>query len=100
VRPGYRLPHAWLEDGVSVYDALGDHLTLRVLGGNAAAVGAFDTAARQRAVPLAVADLRRRDLCDRYGCDLVLVRADQHVAWAGGRAPSDAGWVVDLVRGA
>jgi hypothetical protein len=72
---GHRLPHVWLDATTSVYDALGDDFALVV------------TAGAVPAVPLPVVDLRDRGLRGRYGHDLLLVRPDQHVAWAGDDLP-------------
>jgi 2-polyprenyl-6-methoxyphenol hydroxylase-like FAD-dependent oxidoreductase len=82
--PGARLPHAWLPDGRSVYDLLGDGFAVLQLTADADAAALGDAAALRR-VPLRVLDLshlpRLRSL---YDADLVLVRPDQHVAWRGG----------------
>jgi 2-polyprenyl-6-methoxyphenol hydroxylase-like FAD-dependent oxidoreductase len=81
--PGARLPHAWLPDGASVYDLLGDGFTMIRLNG-AAPVDGLHEAATALGVPLRVLELshlpRIRHL---YGADLVLVRPDQHIAWRG-----------------
>jgi 2-polyprenyl-6-methoxyphenol hydroxylase-like FAD-dependent oxidoreductase len=81
--PGARLPHAWLPDGRSVYDVLGEEFTVLQLGLQADPRSLVEAAARAD-VPLRVVDLsahaRLRELC---GADLVLVRPDQHVAWRG-----------------
>ncbi|WP_116453662.1 FAD-dependent monooxygenase [Blastococcus litoris] len=81
--PGARLPHAWLADGSSVYDRLGDGFTLLRLEAHADA-GPLAAAAVDARVPLAVVDLP--ELRPLYGADLVLVRPDQHVAWRGSAA--------------
>jgi 2-polyprenyl-6-methoxyphenol hydroxylase-like FAD-dependent oxidoreductase len=96
-RPGARLPHAWLPDGRSLYDALGDGFTLLRL--RPAESAAFERSARARGVPLTVVDLARTALHERYGAALVLVRPDQHVAWRGS-GDADAGRILDAVRGA
>ncbi|WP_181779301.1 FAD-dependent monooxygenase, partial [Pseudonocardia pini] len=93
-RPGHRLPHAWLPDGTSVYDRLGDGLTLVVLAGGDS--GDTAAAATRSGVPLTVLDLRPQQIRSRYGHDLLLVRPDQHVAWAGETLPVE---VLDLVCG-
>ncbi len=81
--PGARLPHSWLPDGRSIYDALGTEFTLIVLGPGAVAGPLLDSADRLR-VPLSVLDLGDSpELRDRYGADLLLVRPDQHIAWRG-----------------
>ncbi|MBB2741538.1 UNVERIFIED_ORG: hypothetical protein FHR35_001358 [Microbispora rosea subsp. rosea] len=84
--PGARLPHIWLPDGRSLYDALGDGFTLLRLAEDADTRPLADAAAR-RSAPLDVLDLSTLPgLEERYGAALVLVRPDQHVAWRGGRA--------------
>ena len=81
--PGARLPHAWLEDGTSVYDRLGDGLSLLRLS-PAADAGPLAATADALGVPLTVVDLADRPpLRTLYDADLVLVRPDQHVAWRG-----------------
>ncbi|GAA4516248.1 FAD-dependent monooxygenase [Nonomuraea ferruginea] len=81
-RPGARLPHAWLPGGRSLYDTLGEGLTLLRLTPEPGP--AFEEAARALGVPFTVVDLAGEGLLDRYGAPLVLVRPDQHVAWRGG----------------
>lgn len=80
-RPGARLPHAWLPGDRSVYDTLGEGLTLLRLAPEP--VAPFEEAARALGVPFAVVDLADAGLAGRYGASLVLVRPDQHVAWRG-----------------
>jgi hypothetical protein len=97
-RAGDRLPHTWLADGRSLYDALGpDHtLLVRTADGSAAArvIGAAFAAA---GVPLSTVDLTGRGSAPAPG--LLLVRPDQHVAWRGDAAPADPGALADLVSG-
>jgi 2-polyprenyl-6-methoxyphenol hydroxylase-like FAD-dependent oxidoreductase len=81
-RPGARLPHRWLPDGSSLYDRLGNGLSLLRLH-NAIDPGPLVDAAAARGVPLEVLELRGQDLEERYGAPCVLVRPDQHVAWRG-----------------
>jgi hypothetical protein len=90
---GARLPHAWLSPGRSVFDELGDGLSLLVAE-RGVDVAALSEAARVSGVPLrivAVPGMRE---------PLVLVRPDQHVAWHGDRLPADPGALLDRVRGA
>ncbi|MGY1835980.1 FAD-dependent monooxygenase [Blastococcus sp. SYSU DS0510] len=83
--PGARLPHAWLPDGRSVYDALDTGLTLLRLAGDAPVSG-LTSAAADLGIPLEVVDLTGvPELRARCAADLVLVRPDQHVAWRGTR---------------
>jgi 2-polyprenyl-6-methoxyphenol hydroxylase-like FAD-dependent oxidoreductase len=97
--PGCRTPHLWLDDGRSLYDALGPWLTLlrREPAIDAAPLLA---AARARGVPLEVLDLRAPDAAALYPEGLVLSRPDQIVAWRGNRLPDDPGRLIDRVRGA
>ena len=86
--PGARAPHVWLERGVSIFDRFGrDFTLLRFRSG--VDVGAFESAARKRAVPLAVLDVASDEARELYACDLALVRPDHHIAWRGNRPPED-----------
>ncbi|GAB4079225.1 NAD(P)-binding protein [Modestobacter muralis] len=97
--PGARLPHAWLPDGRSLYDLLGEGFTLLRLGPTAA-TGTAQAAAAARGLPLRVLDLAdQAGLRALMDADLVLVRPDQHVAWRGDRLP-DAADLLDRVTGA
>lgn len=96
---GARLPHAWLPDGDSIYDLLGDGFTVLCLTADADAAPLSDAAALRR-VPLRVLDLSHLpQLHALYQADLVLVRPDQHVAWRGG-PELDAQALLDRVLGA
>ena len=97
--PGCRTPHLWLDDGRSLYDAMGPGYTLLRLD-PAVDVAPIVAAAVQRGVPLAVLDLRSAEAATLYDRKLVLSRPDQHVAWRGDAAPADALALIDLVRGA
>jgi 2-polyprenyl-6-methoxyphenol hydroxylase-like FAD-dependent oxidoreductase len=103
-RPGHRLPHAWLGEGISLYDKLGSDLSLLLLDGRGPdarrGAAAFSAEADRRQLPLTVLDLPRPDLKRRYGYGMVLVRPDQHVAWIADAAPAEPGWILDRVRGA
>jgi 2-polyprenyl-6-methoxyphenol hydroxylase-like FAD-dependent oxidoreductase len=92
---GALLPHAWLDDGRSLYDELGDGFTLLTTRRSVPAE-AIMAAARASGVPLKVLDLDERAL---RGAALVLVRPDNYVAWAGDREPDSASELIDRVRG-
>jgi hypothetical protein len=85
-RPGARLPHLWLPDGRSLYDALGAGLTLlRTNNGNHsddddAGCAPLIDAARRRGIPLAVVDLPGAHPVYADATAL-LVRPDHHIAW-------------------
>jgi hypothetical protein len=79
-RPGALLPHLWLPDGTSLYDHLGNGLTLLRLR-NDAEIAPFIESVAARRVPLTLLDLHDQTYEERYGASLLLVRPDQHVAW-------------------
>jgi 2-polyprenyl-6-methoxyphenol hydroxylase-like FAD-dependent oxidoreductase len=87
--PGTRAPHAWLEDGVSVFDRFGSDFSLLRFGAGID-TRAFEVAARRRGVPLKVLDVSNDEVRDLYARDLALVRPDHHVAWRGNALPDDA----------
>ena len=97
--PGCRTPHVWLDDGRSLYDAMGPDYTLLRLD-PAVDTRALEEAARQRGLPLAVLDLNSAAAPALYRHNLVLSRPDQHVAWRGNVVPPDPLALVDLIRGA
>ena len=90
--PGCLLPHVWLADGRSVYDALGAGFTLLALPGVdvSPAAAAVTAAAAEHDIPVTVlaltgdaTELSTAQLRERWGADLLLIRPDQHVAWRG-----------------
>lgn len=97
--PGCRLPHVWLKDGRSLYDALGPGFTLIRLDPRLR-VSSFAEAAAQRGVPLSVLDLDLSTARTLYERNLVLIRPDQHVAWRGNELPLAPMELIDHVRGA
>ena len=97
--PGCRAPHIWLQDGRSLYDALGDGYTLLRLDRSIPVDGLLDAAAA-RSVPLTLLDISSPEAADVYQTALVIARPDQHVAWRGHAIPSDPVALVDLLRGA
>lgn len=99
-RPGWRLPHLWLDDGASLFDHLGNGFTLLRLGGSRADTSGLQRAASQRGVPLKLLEVPNPAARQLYERDLVLVRPDHHVAWRGDTVPEDALVLIDRVRGA
>ena len=90
--PGCLAPHAWLEDGRSIYDAFGQGFALVAAPGMEREAALARREALADDVPLelvAPAEVAVRDL---YGAGLTLVRPDQHVAWRGER------WEPGLLR--
>ena len=97
--PGCRTPHLWLDDGRSLYDALGPDYTLLRFDPRVP-IAPMEAAAQRRGVPLRVLDVASREAAALYRHALVLSRPDQHVAWRGDRVPDDPLALVDRVRGA
>jgi 2-polyprenyl-6-methoxyphenol hydroxylase-like FAD-dependent oxidoreductase len=81
--PGGRPPHAWLDDGRSLFDLLHAEWTLLALGPDAPSTTAFETAARAAAMDLRVVRLAQASLRELYEAPLALIRPDQIVAWRG-----------------
>lgn len=96
--PGARLPHVFLDEGVSIHDRLGAGFTLVVIDGDVDTL-AFEQAAARRRMPFAVLRLQRPDLLAIYARRLLLVRPDQHIAWRGNEPPRDAAGLLAQVCG-
>jgi 2-polyprenyl-6-methoxyphenol hydroxylase-like FAD-dependent oxidoreductase len=99
-RPGHRAPHAWLADGSSTLDLFGPGFTLLRLGEPDADVTPLLDAARERGLPMRLADIDEPDVVKLYQRRLVLVRPDGHVAWRADAPPADPFALVDILRGA
>src|SRR5438094_6284305 len=74
--PGGRPPHAWLEDGRSLYDLFGFEWTLLC----------FKDAPPSEDREMKVVRLQNDAVRDLYGADFALIRPDQIVAWRGNSA--------------
>ena len=88
--PGGRPPHAWLEDGRSLFDMFGPEWTLLVLGDDAPSPTAFEVAAARQHLDLRIVRLSGQGLRHLYEAPLVLVRPDQVVSWRGTSADGAA----------
>jgi 2-polyprenyl-6-methoxyphenol hydroxylase-like FAD-dependent oxidoreductase len=84
--PGGRPPHAWLEDGRSLYDSLHFEWTLLVLGPQPPDTQVFEQAARALGLDLKVMRHPQDALLRLYEAPLALIRPDQIVAWRGHNA--------------
>jgi len=96
--PGCRLPHFWLPDGRSLYDAMGpDYVLIRF--DPTIDVAGLLAAAELAGVPLAVLDIPMPELPTPYRHGLVLGRPDRHVAWRGAAPPADPQGLIELITG-
>ncbi|MBT9486246.1 MAG: FAD-dependent oxidoreductase [Rubrivivax sp.] len=97
--PGCRMPHVWLPDGRSLYDAFGPDYTL-LRRDPAVDVAPLLQAAQARGVPMTLLDLPAGSAPPEMRHALLLCRTDQHVAWRGDAAPADPLALVDRLRAA
>ncbi|MDB5915320.1 MAG: hypothetical protein JWP22_3995 [Ramlibacter sp.] len=81
--PGGRPPHAWLEDGRSLFDSFHGEWTLLVLGTDPPDASGFELAARELGLDLRIVRHRSAPLAELYAAPLALIRPDQIVAWRG-----------------
>jgi 2-polyprenyl-6-methoxyphenol hydroxylase-like FAD-dependent oxidoreductase len=98
-RAGHHLSPAPLSSGRNVFSELGRDYTLITLTQDPAPAAAVRDAARAMRMPLHVI----ADTLDggraAYGCRYILVRPDQHVAWAGTEPPADPAELLRRVAG-
>ncbi len=98
-RAGEHLSPCALSGGEDVFTRLGTGVTLIALDAEAAAVKAFEDAARSLRVPLTVVSDSAADVRAAYEARLILVRPDQYVAWAADAVPDDAAAVLARATG-
>ena len=98
-RPGHHLAPQLLTSGQNVLDALGTGFTLLAFDAAESAVADIEAAATRAGMPLTVVTDALADGRAEYGSRLVLVRPDQHVAWAGDALPADVDQLLATVTG-
>jgi 2-polyprenyl-6-methoxyphenol hydroxylase-like FAD-dependent oxidoreductase len=82
--PGSIAPHAWLQDGRSLYDMFGMGFTLLVLDDfDASDIQKARADAERVGVPLVIVKLSEPKLVALYQASRVLIRPDQLIAWRG-----------------
>ena len=96
---GHHLAPQPLSTGRNVFEALGPGFTLLAFGADDGAVRAFEDAARSLRVPMTVLRDSLAGERQAYEAQLVLVRPDQYVVWAGQDAPADARAIVRTATG-
>lgn len=85
--PGGRPPHAWLDDGASLYDSFGPEWTLLAVAADAADIDRYTAAAGALGLALTVVSPAPADqLLSLYQASLTLIRPDHIVAWRGDNA--------------
>jgi len=97
-RPGLRIPHIWLSDHTAMQDVLGRDYTLLDLRGDADSA-ALEKAFADSGAPLAVVRRDEPHVRQVYGCSVLLLRPDLHIAWRGEALPADAQSLVAQVTG-
>ena len=98
--PGGRAPHVWLDDGTALFDQFGSEFTLlRLSSGRFPDTAGIERAADARSLPLSVVDIDDSNTREIYGCDLVMIRPDGHVAWRGSLIGEDPASLLDAVVG-
>jgi 2-polyprenyl-6-methoxyphenol hydroxylase-like FAD-dependent oxidoreductase len=99
--PGVRLPHTWRDDGTAMQDFIGYDrgFTLLRLGRSQADVAALQKSFAGYRAPFRVLDVPDARVREVYGCDLILLRPDLHVAWRGNRLPDGAAKLAAIVTG-
>jgi 2-polyprenyl-6-methoxyphenol hydroxylase-like FAD-dependent oxidoreductase len=89
-RPGCLAPHAWLDDGASLYDKFGLGFTLLADQASAAPeLAQLRDMAETAGFPLKIIQPGGSTIADLYHARYTLVRPDQHVAWRGNAWPAD-----------
>ena len=98
-RPGHHLAPRELSSGRNVLDALGGGFALLAFDAPAGSARALADAADVLGVPLTVIEDSLADGREAYGSRLVLVRPDQHVAWAADTPPESPEELIAKVTG-
>jgi 2-polyprenyl-6-methoxyphenol hydroxylase-like FAD-dependent oxidoreductase len=96
--PGCRVPHFWLSDGRSSYDASGSNFCLIRIDQQIDVSALRDAAERQK-LPLTILDVTQAEAGDAIPHKLVLSRPDFHVAWRGNALPDNSDNLIKLITG-
>jgi 2-polyprenyl-6-methoxyphenol hydroxylase-like FAD-dependent oxidoreductase len=96
--PGVRAPHVMLQNGRTLYDALGKDYTLLRFDPSADG-GPLMAAAASIGMPLDLLDVDSDEARQLYRQKLLICRSDQHVAWRGDEAPADCGALMEKLAG-
>ena len=97
--PGARLPHMWLADGSALQDQLGMGYTLLRIANPAIDTAPLEQAMVAAGAPFEVRTFDESPLRAVYGCDLLLLRPDLHIAWRGNALPQDPAGLAAMATG-
>ena len=98
-RAGYHLAPQPLPGGGDLWDQLGEGFTLVNLREDLARNQAFQSAADRGNVPLDVRTFDDPGLRKSYGCEAMLIRPDQFLAWTDGEGEMDADAILSRAIG-
>jgi len=88
-RAGHHLPPQELSTGQNVFEALGDGFSLLAFDIDDHQIKAFEQTADKLNIPLTVIRDNFADGRKAYESQLILIRPDQFIAWAGNECPGD-----------
>ncbi len=88
-RAGHHLAPQRLSSGRNVFEALGPDFSLLAFDADPATILAFERAADRLGVPLKIIQDDAGNGRQAYQAELVLVRPDSYIAWAGEGCPAD-----------
>ena len=97
--PGCRTPHYMIDNGRSLYDAMGPEYTL-LRTDPEINIDPLILAAGDKGVPLCILDISGQEVKALYDRKLILSRPDQHIAWRGDELPENPIALIDIIRGA
>jgi len=98
-RPGHRMPHVWVDEGVALYDLFDRDFNL-VRTDKTIEVTSFMMAAREADLPIKLVDVPTHCAAEVLDNSLILVRPDLMVTWRGNLAPDNPQEIIDRIRGA
>jgi 2-polyprenyl-6-methoxyphenol hydroxylase-like FAD-dependent oxidoreductase len=97
--PGCRVPHYMIDNGRSLYDAMGPEYTL-LRTDPEINIDPLVLAASDKGVPLCILDISGEEVNALYNRKLILSRPDQHIAWRGDELPENPVGLIETIRGA
>lgn len=97
--PGCLAPHAWLDDGSSLYDHFGPGFTLLDVHGAESETERAREAALAASIPLKAFTPEEPGLAELYQARYALIRPDQHVAWRGHVLPQNMDKLLEKIAG-